>query len=101
MMFDMELSIEVLELLIIELSAIVDDDDPREVESRDDGLSNEFSGLGLSDLGHRLWFHPFSEVINSYEQKFPLCWGRRKGSEDVDSSLSERPWCRYSRQPGG
>ena len=63
----MELSVEVLELFIIKLLAIVDDDDPRKAKSTDDGLSHKLSGLGLGDLSHRLGFHPFGEVIDSYK----------------------------------
>ena len=61
-MFNMELSIEVLKLFIIKLSIVVDDDGPRKAESTDDGLPYK-----LSDLSHRLGFHPFDKVVNGYE----------------------------------
>ena len=88
-MFNMELSVEVLELFIIKLSTVVSDDDLREAESRGDGLLNKFSGLGLDDLSYRLSFQPFGEVIDSHEHELPLCWGRREGSEDVDPPLGK------------
>ena len=66
-MFDIELDTEVSNFFIIKLSIVVGDNDPREVESIDDRLSYEFFGFGFGDLGHRLDFHPFGEVVNSYE----------------------------------
>ena len=72
-MLNMELDTEVFELLIVELSVIICNDNPRKIEPRDDGLSDEFLGFGLNDLGHRLGFHPFGEVVNSYEQESSLC----------------------------
>ena len=101
MMFNMELSIEVLEFFIIKLLAIIDDDDLREAESTDDGLPYKLSGLGLDDLSHQLGFYPFGEVVDGYEQELPLCWDKREGSEYVDPPLGEWPWCRYSGQPDG
>ena len=71
-MLNMKLSTKVFELLIIKLSVVVGDDDLREAESGDDGLSDEFSSLGLSDLRYWLSFHPFGEVIDSHEQKLLL-----------------------------
>ena len=66
-MFNMKFRLEVLELFIIKLSAIVSDDDSRKAESTDDGLPHEFCGLGLSDLSHQLGSYPFGKVINNYE----------------------------------
>ena len=66
-MLNMELDAEVLKLFIIELSVVVCDDDPRKAKSRDDGLSYEFFGLGLSDLSHWLGFFPFGEIVYGYE----------------------------------
>ena len=66
-MFNIELNVEFLKLFIIKLSVVVDDDDPREAESRDEGLSDEFSSLGLGDLSYQLSFHPFGEVVDGYE----------------------------------
>ena len=67
MVFNIELNIEVLELFIVKLSAIVGDDDPRKAESTDDGFPYELSSLGLDDLGHQLSFHPFGEIVDGYE----------------------------------
>ena len=72
-MFDMKLGIEVSEFFIVKLLAIDGDDDSREAESTDDELPYEFFGFGFGDLGHRIGFHPFGEVVNTYEQEFLLC----------------------------
>ena len=71
-MFDVELGIKVPELFVVKLSTVIDDDGPREVELTDDGLSYELSDFGLGDLGHRLSFHPFSEVVDGHKQEFSL-----------------------------
>ena len=92
-MFDVELVTEVPKLFIVKLSIIVNDDNPREAKSTDDGLPYELSSFGLSDLDHRLSFYPFDEVVDGYKQKLSLCWGRRKGSKYVDPPLGKRSWC--------
>ena len=68
-MLNMELDTQVSKLFVIKLPIIVNDDAPRETELRDDGLPDKFPSFGLDDLGHRLGFHPFGEVVNSYEQE--------------------------------
>ena len=72
-MFNMKLDVEVFELFIIKLSVIIKDDDSREVESTDDGFSNKLFSLGLGDLGLRLSFYLFDEVVDGYKQELPLC----------------------------
>ena len=101
MMFNIDLNIEVLELFIIKLLAIVSDDDLEKAKSTNDGFLYKLSGLGLGDLGHQLGFYPFGEVVDGYEQELSLCWDRRKGFEYVYLPLGEWPWCSYSYQLGG
>ena len=74
-MFNMELNVEVLELLIVELSAVVSDDDSREVELRDNRLPNKVSGLCFSYLGYWLSLHALSKIINHYKKELTLHQG--------------------------
>ena len=67
MVFDVEFDAEVFELLVVKLSIVVGDDDPREAESIDNRLPYELSSLSFSDMSHRLDFHLFGEVVNGYE----------------------------------
>ena len=70
--FNLEINAEVIKLFIIELLAIIGDDDPREAKSRDDRLSDEISDFFFDDFGLQLSFYLLSEVINSYKKKFLL-----------------------------
>ena len=51
-MLDVEFGAEVFALFVIELSAIVSDNNVRQVEYADYRFSHEFSDLRLDDLGH-------------------------------------------------
>ena len=66
-MFDMEVGAEVFKLLIIKLQTIIGNNNSRKTKPGDDGFSNKFPCFGLSDLGHRLGFYPFGEVVDGHK----------------------------------
>ena len=91
-MLNMEFSIEVLELLVVELSTIVCNYDAKQAESIDNRLLDEVFDLGFDYLDKWLSFNPLSEVVHGYQQKFmsPSCRGKR--SYYVHTLLNKRPW---------
>ena len=66
-MLNLELGTEVFKFFVIELSAILNDDDLRKAKSIDNGLPHKLSSLSFSDLGYRLNFHPFGKVVDGYK----------------------------------
>ena len=70
--FDVELIQELFEPSAIELGAIIYDDGSREAIMAYDRLLYERLCLGLSDVGHRLDFDPFGEVIHYNEKELSL-----------------------------
>ena len=71
--FDGEFDVEVFDLLVIELSAIIYDDGLRKAKLIDDRLPYELLGFSFSDLSHWLGFHPFGEVVYGDKQELSLC----------------------------
>ena len=69
LMFDVELVHELFEPSTVKLGAIVGDNHSRETIPTYDGFSDESFGLGSSDIGHKLGFYPFSEVVHHDEEK--------------------------------
>ena len=63
---------ELLKLWIVELVAIVGDDDARQSELVDSGLSDEAFYLGFGDFGKWLSFDPLGEVVDGDDEKFSL-----------------------------
>ena len=66
-MFDVEFSIEVLELLVIKLSTVICDNGLREAESADYRFLYKFSNLSFGDLSHWFGFHPFGKVVDGHK----------------------------------
>ena len=71
-MFNMEFLQELFEPPAIELGAVVYDDGLREAITAYNRLPNERLCLGLSNVGHRLGFNPFGEVIHYNEEELLL-----------------------------
>ena len=71
-MFDMEFTQELFEPLAIELSVVVYDDSSREAIMAYYRFSDKRLSLGFSDVGHRLGFDPFGEVIYRNKVEVPL-----------------------------
>ena len=71
-MFDVEFVQELFKPPAIELGAIVYDDGSKKAITACYRFLDERLHLGLSDVGHRLGFDPFGEVIHRNEEKLPL-----------------------------
>ena len=72
LMLDVELGQEFLEPSIIELSVVVHNDRSREAITIYNRLPDESFSLGRSDVGHKLSFDPFGEIIYDNEEEFLL-----------------------------
>ena len=68
-MFDVELVHELFEPSTIKLSVVVVDNHSRETILTYDGFSNKSFDLGSNDIGHRLGFYSFGEVVHHNEEK--------------------------------
>ena len=65
-MLNIVLGIEIFEFLVVELPAIVDDDDMRDAESKDYMASDETLHLAFCNKGQRFSLNPFHEVVYGY-----------------------------------
>jgi len=86
------LLIEVLQLLVDKLTAVVDDDRVEEAKTTYDVASDERVDLPSGDVSQSLCFDPLGEVVHCYEYEFLLRSANRERSDDVHAPLSERPW---------
>lgn len=66
----MKFSMEVLEYLVVKLSAIIDDVDTKEPKSAYDGLPKEVFDLILDNVRQEFYFHLFSEVSMAIIKNF-------------------------------
>ena len=86
------LLIEVLQLLVDKLTAVVGDDRVREAEAAYDVAPDEGVDLPSGDVSQGLYFDPLGEIVHCNKYEFLLCSAHREGSDDVHAPLSERPW---------
>lgn len=87
---DAKLCAKFFEFGIVELLAVVGDNGLRDPETAHNGLPNELGGTLLGNLGKRLCFHPFGEVIDGEHSKLYLNSASRQRADKIDSPLSER-----------
>ena len=92
MVFDCQLIAEVFERIIVELLAIVRDKGPRDPKLADDALPNEVTDILFHDSCQWFCLYPFGEVVDPNNKELELLHCHRKGSHDIESLLSERPW---------
>ena len=61
------------------MATIVIDESMRQSIPIDDHFPKEALGLMFSDVYQQLIFDPFGELVDGYNQEFPLadCWGDR------------------------
>ena len=92
MVFDPQLIAKVFERIVVELFAIIRNEDLRDPRSVDDALLDEVIDILLHDGCQWFSFYPFGEVVNLHNKELELSHCHRKRSHDVQSPLSERPW---------
>ena len=100
-MLDVEVDQELFKPSIIELCAIVHDNQSRETISTYDGFPDKKFYPNFSDVGYWLSLYPFGEVINGNYYKFFLTKYQRKRTKYVDSPLCEGSWCNNRCQLAG
>ena len=66
-MLNTVLSTEVFKFLIVELSAVISDDDSWNAESVDYMILDKSFHFFFCDEGQRFSFDPFGEIINSHQ----------------------------------
>lgn len=73
---NIEFSTELPKSLIVELSAIFNDDDIEEFELIDEKFLEKVLNFALDNVYQDLCFHPFDKVVNSDDEKLQLtyCW---------------------------
>lgn len=64
-MLNVEFGIDVLEHSVIELLAIVDDDDMEKSKSANDRFLGEIIDLALGNVCQRFYLYPFCKVVHS------------------------------------
>ena len=84
--------VKVSERVVIKLLSIIKDEDLRNSELIDDALPKKVTDIFLRDGCYWFYFYPLGEVVNSYNKELELCHCHQKGSHNVQSPLSNRPW---------
>ena len=82
-----------VELITVELSAVVHYKGVWHSESGGDILVDKSLHVLVGDSGQCLCLSPFREVIhgNYYISALPLSW-RREGTKEIESPLGQGPW---------
>jgi len=89
--FDAQTSVELCELLIYKLSAIIGDDSMWDTISAYNIIPDELLNLLGCDSGQWFDFYPFGEIIDGYYKEFHLALTGGEGVEDIHSSFSKGP----------
>lgn len=83
---------------IIELLPIVNNNDSRDTKLANDRLPGEVSDVFLHDSRQSFILHPFSEIVDGYDQESHLCFPPGEWPHYVDSLLPEGPQPDYRGQ---
>ena len=67
MVFDLQLIAKVSKCIVVELFAIVKNEDPRDPKLVDNALPNEATNILLYDGCQWFYFYPFGEVDDPYD----------------------------------
>ena len=89
MVFDSQLLEEVLECIVVELLPIIRDKDFGDSEAANDAFPNEASDVFLSDYGQGFCLNPFSEVVDSYDEKLELPYYHGERSHYIELPLGK------------
>ena len=74
---------KVFEHIVVELFAIIRDEDLRNPKSADDALPDEATDIFLCDGCQWFYFYSFGEVVDPNNKELELSHCHRKGSYDV------------------
>ena len=92
MVFDSQLIAKVSECIVVEVFAIVRNEGPRDPILVDDALPNEATNILFHDDCQWFCLYPFGEIVDPNNKELELLYCHQKGSYDIESPLSKRPW---------
>ena len=89
MVFDSQLLAEVFECIVVELFAIVRDEDSRDTKAANDAFPDEALDILLRISGQGFCFDSLSEVVDPHDEELELLHCHGEGSHYVKPLLSE------------
>lgn len=90
--FDLSLAAKFFELGTDKLETLISDQNFRQSKAANDVLPEKLNQIQIFNVGIRLCFYPFGEIISRHQNKLILPQDLRKWPDNVESQLDERPW---------